>query len=170
MKKVLAEVVRLPEPEQDILAGLMLTYFFRKEAHLKAQVYNTKLWTRLRDEDPEYVRDYNRGQKRNAEKAKHFIGLILLVDWDPIGVLGIPAAEREYARYVLGVHELLLSYPTVEVVADYLYIIERETMELGRKKSARQTARQAVLMQVAQKLVDLSKSWKLEAIPEELPI
>jgi hypothetical protein len=168
MQKVLAEVKKLPAPEQDTLAGLMLAHLIRKESHIFAQAYNTKLWARLREEDPDYVRSYDESQQRNAKKAEHFIGLILLVDWDPVGVFGIPATEREYAQYVPGVHELLLSYPRVEVVADHLYRIEREKMGLSKKDSEWQAARRAVLVQVAQKLVSLSSEWRLEAPAEGL--
>lgn len=169
MQSVLAEVAKLPEAEQDILAGLMLEELIRKEWRNHAQAYNAKLWARLREEDPEYVRDHDEAQREHAKTAEHFIGLVLLVDWDPVGVFGIPATEREYARYVPGIRDLLFSFPPVEAVADHLYTIEREQMELGRKNSERQAARRAVLMQVAQKLVSLSDEWKLAAVPEGSP-
>lgn len=163
MQKVLAEVAKLPETEQDIYAGLMLAHFIRTGGRTLAQRYNARLWARLREEDPEYVRDYAEAQREHAKTAEHFIGLILLVDWDPVGVFGHPATEREYARYVPGVRDLLFSFPPVEAVANHLYTIEREQMGLGRKDSQRQAARRAVLMQVAQKLVSLIDEWKLAA-------
>lgn len=163
LRTTLDEVVRLPAPEQNILAGLILTELIRKAWRKSSQDYNAKLWARLRRENPEYVRDYDAGQRRKAERAAYFIGLVLLVDWDPIGVFGIPATEREYAGYVSGVHQLLLSYPPAEAVADHLHTIEQEQMGLGGKGAAGQAARRAVLMQVAQKLVSLSSEWRLEA-------
>ncbi len=169
MQKVLAEVAKLPETEQDTYAGLMLAHFIRTGSSNFAKTYNARLWARLNEEDPEYVRDHDEAQREHRKTAEHFIGLVLLVDWDPIGVFGIPATEREYARYVPGVRDLLFSYPPVEAVADYLYTIEREQMELGRKNREWQAARRAVLMQVAQKLVSLSDEWRLQATAEGLP-
>jgi hypothetical protein len=169
MQKVLAEVARLPEAEQDIYAGLMLTHFIRTKERTLTRGFNARLWARLREEDPEYVRDHDEAQREHAKTADHFIGLVLLVDWDPVGVFGIPATEREYARYVPGVRDLLFTHPPVEAVADHLYTIEREEMELGRKHPERQAARRAALRQVAQKLVSLSDEWKLEVTAEGSP-
>jgi len=170
MQSVMAEAAKLPESEQDIYAGLMLAELIRKKSRTFGQAYNAKLWARLHAEDPEHVRDHDEAQREHAKTADHFIALVLLVDWDPVGVFGIPATEREYARYVPGVRDLLFSYPSVEAVADHLYTIEREQMELGRKHPERQAARRAVLRQVAQKLVGLSDEWKLEATAEKSPL
>ena len=163
MQKVLAEVAKLPETEQDTCAGLMLTHFIRTGKRTFAQRFNARLWARLREENPEYVRDHDEAQREHAKTAEHFIGLILLVDWDPVGVFGLPATEHEYARYVPGIRDLLFSFPPVEAVASHLYTIEREQMGLGSKNSERQAARWALLMQIAQKLVSLSDEWKLAA-------
>ena len=170
MQNILAEIARMPEAEQDTFAGLMLAELNRKESHASAQTYNAKLWARLREGDPEYVRDHDEAQREHAKTAEHFIGLILLVDWDPAGVFGIPATEREYARYVPGIRDLLFSYPPVEAVADHLYTIEREQMGRGAKDVARQAAQRAVRTQVAQKLVSLSNEWRLVADSEGLPV
>ena len=166
MQKVLAEVAKLPDTEQDIHAGLMLAHLVRTEGSTLAQRFNVRLWARLREEDPEYVRDHDEAQREHTKTAEHFIGLVLLVDWDPVGVFGLPATEHEYARYVPGVRDLLFSFPPVEAVADHLHTIEREQMGSGRKNSERQAARRALLMQVAQKLVSLSDKWKLAAAEE----
>lgn len=169
MQKTLADIAKMPEAEQDTFAGLMLAELIRKESHTLAQAHNAKLWARLREEDPEHVRDYNEAQREHAKTAEHFIGLILLVDWDPIGVFGIPATEREYARYIPGIRDLLFSYPPVEAVADHLYTIEREQMGRDAEDVARQVARRAVRMQVAQKLVSLGDKWRLVADSEGPP-
>ena len=169
MQKVLAEIAKMPEAEQDTLAGLILAELIRKEARAFGQVYNARLWARLREEDPDYVRDHNEAQREHAKTAEHFIGLILLVDWDPIGVFGVAATEREYARYVPSIRDLLFSYPPVEAVADHLHTIEREQMGHDTKDVARQSARRAVRMQVAQKLVSLSDEWRLVADSEGPP-
>lgn len=169
MQGILAEVARLPEAEQDTYAGLMLAHFIRTRSRTLAQAFNARRWARLLEEDPQYVREHDEAQREHAKTAEHFIGLVLLVDWDPIGVFGLPATEREYARYVPGVRDLLFSYPPAEAVADHLYTIEWEEMELGRRNFEWQAARRAVLRQVAQKLVNLSSEWKLQAAAEGSP-
>jgi len=59
-----------------------------------------------------------------------FIRLILLVDWDPIGILGHPGAMDEYDRYAVGVYDLLSSDASQQDVVEYLRRIEVEQMEV----------------------------------------
>ena len=49
-----------------------------------------------------------------------FIRLILLVDWDPIGVLDYEGAMDEYDTYALKVHDMLCAGASQEELADYL--------------------------------------------------
>ena len=60
-----------------------------------------------------------------------FIRLILLVDWDPIGVLGHPGAMDEYDSYAVGVYDLLSSDASQQELVDYLRRIEVERMGAG---------------------------------------
>ena len=60
-----------------------------------------------------------------------FIRLILLVDWDPIGVFGHPQAMDEYDSYAVGVYDLLSSDASEQELVDYLRRIEVERMGVG---------------------------------------
>jgi hypothetical protein len=42
--------------------------------------------------------------RRNARKIQESIRLVLLRDWDPIGVQDVPEAQDEYDSYVGGVY------------------------------------------------------------------
>ena len=58
------------------------------------------------------------------------IRLILLVDWDPIGVFGHPETMDEYDRYALEAYDLLQSDASAETVTAYLREVETEQMEV----------------------------------------
>ncbi len=55
---------------------------------------------------------------------------IFMNDWDPVGVLGIPEAKDEYDSYIEGLYKLLSSGASENILYDYLYNIETETMGL----------------------------------------
>ncbi|MCW2349286.1 hypothetical protein [Sphingobium sp. B11D3D] len=55
---------------------------------------------------------------------------LLLNDWDPIGVTGIPEAVDEYDSYALHFHGMLAAGTTVEAVAEYLNWVVTVRMEL----------------------------------------
>jgi hypothetical protein len=55
--------------------------------------------------------------------------------WDPIGIKGEPNAQDEYDGYLGGVYELLVSGAEDEDIADHLWRIATERMELPAKKS-----------------------------------
>ncbi len=57
-----------------------------------------------------------------------FVRLILLVDWDPIGVLGYAEAMDEYDSYAVEVYDLLVADASQEELAAYLRQIEKERM------------------------------------------
>ncbi len=57
-----------------------------------------------------------------------FICLILLVDWDPIGVFGYADAMDEYDGYAAEVCRLLRSGVSREALASHLEGIERHRM------------------------------------------
>ena len=64
-----------------------------------------------------------------------FIRLILLVDWDPIGIFGHAGAMTEYDGYAMGVYDLLTSNASQEELVAYLRRIEVENMEVGGNPS-----------------------------------
>jgi hypothetical protein len=55
-----------------------------------------------------------------------FIRLILLVDWDPVGVLGYAEAMDEYDRYAPAIYDLLRNGATVAELTAHLKKIESE--------------------------------------------
>ena len=83
--------------------------------------------------------------QRNARKIQESIRLVLLRDWDPIGVQDVPEAQDEYDSYVGGVYRLLASGATAQEIAEHLLRIEMFQMGLG-------TSNSASLLAVAEKL------------------
>jgi hypothetical protein len=85
-------------------------------------------------------------------RAKQFlmeeIQKILLNEWDPIGIQGIPEAQDEYDSYVSDVYKLIQSKRTESEVFDYLWGVETEHMGLSGDKKHTQT--------IAHKLFKLS--------------
>ncbi|MEO7719704.1 MAG: hypothetical protein ABIY70_26155 [Capsulimonas sp.] len=57
------------------------------------------------------------------------IRLILIVDWDPIGVFGPPLALDEYDGYAPGILKLLHGGADVERLMDHLH--QQETVNIG---------------------------------------
>ncbi len=63
-----------------------------------------------------------------------FIRLILLVDWDPIGVFGHAGAMDEYDSYAVGVHDLFSSGASQQELASHLRQTEVEHMGVGSNR------------------------------------
>jgi hypothetical protein len=61
---------------------------------------------------------------------------ILLREWDPIGVAGIPEAQGEYDGYVPQLFARLASGATPDEIATYLMAVETETMGLNSQPAA----------------------------------
>lgn len=59
-----------------------------------------------------------------------FIRLVLLVDWDPIGIFGEVRAMDEYDRYAVEVYDLLCQDTPHHKIADYLRTVEKERMKI----------------------------------------
>jgi len=55
---------------------------------------------------------------------------ILLQEWDPIGIRGVPEAQNEYDSYVPGICKMLREGKTTEKLYQYLRWIESEHMGL----------------------------------------
>jgi hypothetical protein len=80
-----------------------------------------------------------------------FVRLILLVYWDPIGILGYPGAMDEYDSYAPGVCDLLSSGASREALVDHLASIQREQIGIGCTR--------AELGIVAEKLLQAARAW-----------
>jgi hypothetical protein len=74
--------------------------------------------------------------RRNARKIQESIRLVLLRDWDPIGVQDVPEAQDEYDSYVAGVYRLLASGASAHEIAEHLLRIEMFQMGLSTSNSA----------------------------------
>ena len=65
-----------------------------------------------------------------ARQLHRKIHVILMEDWDPIGVRGIPEAKDEYDAYASNVYRLLIHRaPEVELF-EYLWWVETKHMGL----------------------------------------
>jgi hypothetical protein len=68
--------------------------------------------------------DVRRDWKRYYEPVR----LILLRDWDPIGVSDIPEAQDEYDGYVLQICGMLMRQESRQRLVDHLWWVESEHM------------------------------------------
>ncbi len=57
---------------------------------------------------------------------------VLLQDWDPIGVRGIPEAQDEYDSYAFPLYTLLRQGPSEKALVDHLFRLETGHMGLTR--------------------------------------
>ncbi len=57
-----------------------------------------------------------------------FIRLVLLVDWDPLGVFGYVETMDEYDSYAVPVYDLLCAGASRHQIAEHLRAIEMERM------------------------------------------
>ena len=68
------------------------------------------------------------------DRARHYhaaIRIVLLTEWDPIGVSHIPEAQDEYDSYVGEVHRLLITHVDRHGLFLRLWQIETEHMGLS---------------------------------------
>jgi hypothetical protein len=86
--------------------------------------------------------------KTRARAIQEGIRLVLLHDWDPLGVADEPSAQDEYDSYVGGVYRLLASGASAQEIADHLWEIETDVMGISRPDPT-------VLLPVAEKLIAL---------------
>jgi len=73
--------------------------------------------------------------KQRLREIRVQIRTVLMNEWDPIGVRGVPQAYDEYDGYIGGVYELLHARASEHQVAAYLLEIERESMGLDFRKA-----------------------------------
>lgn len=57
-----------------------------------------------------------------------FIRLVLLVDWDPLGVFGYVETMDEYDSYAVAIYDLLCAGASKHQIAEHLRAIETERM------------------------------------------
>jgi hypothetical protein len=76
------------------------------------------------------------------------IDLVLLRDWDPIGVADVPEAQDEYHGYCRGVYDVAVKTRSAHAVAEHLIRVERDRMGLSFRSAG-------ALLPVAQKILDL---------------
>ena len=69
-----------------------------------------------------------------AREIMEAIGLVLLRDWDPIGVKDEPMAQDEYDSQIGQVYRLLASGASERQIAEHLSRIESEEMGLTESK------------------------------------
>jgi hypothetical protein len=75
------------------------------------------------------------------------VRLVLIVDWDPIGVFGHPRALDEYDSYAEGIVSLMQVGASSEAVAAHLLSLERKNMGLrGRVANAEQAAQKLITL------------------------
>ena len=77
-----------------------------------------------------------------AEAARYLTAIkaVLLNEWDPIGVKGVPEARDEYDSYAPPIYTLLKT-STLQEVSDYLWWLETEHMGLiGDRQATERSA------------------------------
>ena len=89
-------------------------------------------------------------RSKKAKEIQEKIRQVLLHDWDPIGVSGIPEAQDEYDSYVGGIYRLLASGASEYQIIERLYNIETVSMGLNGNREG--------LKGVAEKLAKLDVS------------
>ena len=86
--------------------------------------------------------------KKIAEKAveclQQEVRIILLTEWDPIGINHLSACADEYDSYVGGAIGLLMRKSTDAELADYFRQIETEKMGIAPGEAAIERAVQAL--------------------------
>lgn len=70
---------------------------------------------------------WNEGSISDGSRAQ--IRKVLMSDWDPIGVAGIPEAADEYDSYIPKIHQLLVAGASISEIQDYLFEVVSERWE-----------------------------------------
>lgn len=73
-----------------------------------------------------------------SDKNRALVRDVLLRDWDPIGISGIPEARDEYDDYADAVLGMLINEnATAEDIAGYLFKIATENMALSDREMSK---------------------------------
>jgi hypothetical protein len=76
-----------------------------------------------------------------TDHLKQTVRAILLKDWDPIGVAGVPQAADEYDRYVGHLAQMVVAGSSISDLSEHLVRIEVDDMGLrGNHDPARSVA------------------------------
>ena len=68
-------------------------------------------------------------ERLNRARRYHLaIHEVLMNEWDPIGVQGVPEAQDEYNSYVSGVHSRLIRHVPRHELFEYLWSVETQHM------------------------------------------
>ena len=70
-------------------------------------------------------------EKQESREIRRQIGLILMQEWDPIGVNDVPEASDEYDGYIGDVYALIERGATESEISNYLHCVELRQMELS---------------------------------------
>jgi hypothetical protein len=65
-----------------------------------------------------------------TDRLRQMVQAILVHDWDPIGVAGVPQAADEYDRYVAPVAQMVVAGSSILDLSRHLIRIEVENMGL----------------------------------------
>lgn len=65
------------------------------------------------------------------DRIEKTVRIILLNDWDPIGVAGIPQAADEYDRYAAPIARMINARSSISELAEHLVRIEVDMMGLS---------------------------------------
>jgi hypothetical protein len=68
---------------------------------------------------------------RRAQSYQDAIREIVMREWDPIGVAGVPEAHDEYDSYIHQIHGMLIRREPKHKLLDYLWWAETENMGLN---------------------------------------
>lgn len=83
----------------------------------------------------------NKDAWRPFSMLEGFVRLVLLVDWDPIGILGYTGSMDEYDSYAGDICRLLQEGATRDMLIDHLDRLEKQWMGLsGERRSQTEVA------------------------------
>ena len=91
---------------------------------------------------------------RSFSTLQGFVRLVLLIDWDPIGILGYANAMDEYDSYANGICHLLQKGATRDMLIAHLDRLEKREMGLTGERRAQ--------TQVAEKLLEIFETLQRE--------
>ncbi len=97
---------------------------------------------------------------RPFSNLQGFVRLVLLINWDPIGILGYPGAMDEYDIYAGDICQLILAGGTRDTLVAHLDKIEKLQMGMRGERRAQ--------TEVAEKLLRIyetfqqNERWRVE--------
>lgn len=85
------------------------------------------------------------GSSRRMAIVTDCVRKVLIDDWDPLGVQGIPEATDEYDDYIAGIHQILLGSRSSTEIVDNLRRVEIELIEVCTSDLVRQGVAEKLL-------------------------